>query len=113
VGLSPQEVQVTALVLALHLELAQEAYADFGLFDYCRGWGVPHNQAYGEMLGQIVLAETGGLGSAGLPSITLHSLRRHRRNNTLTNDSNSSPAASEVDGATTTSKPSAACGSVR
>jgi alkanesulfonate monooxygenase SsuD/methylene tetrahydromethanopterin reductase-like flavin-dependent oxidoreductase (luciferase family) len=33
---------------------------DFGLFYYCQGRGVPHAQAYGEMLDQIALAETLG-----------------------------------------------------
>src|SRR6267142_1239515 len=33
---------------------------DFGLFYYCQGRGVPHDQAYGEMLDQIALAETLG-----------------------------------------------------
>jgi Luciferase-like monooxygenase len=35
---------------------------DFGLFSYCQGRGVPHDQAYGEMLDQITLAETLGFG---------------------------------------------------
>src|ERR671924_422949 len=35
---------------------------DFGLFYYCQGRGVPHDQAYAEMLDQIVLAETLGFG---------------------------------------------------
>jgi alkanesulfonate monooxygenase SsuD/methylene tetrahydromethanopterin reductase-like flavin-dependent oxidoreductase (luciferase family) len=35
---------------------------DFGLFYYCQGRGVPHDQAYSEMLDQIVLAETLGFG---------------------------------------------------
>jgi hypothetical protein len=35
---------------------------DFGLFYYCQGRGVPHDQAYHEMLDQIVLAETLGFG---------------------------------------------------
>ena len=35
---------------------------DFGLFYYCQGRGVPHDQAYGEMLDQIELAETLGFG---------------------------------------------------
>ena len=35
---------------------------DFGLFYYCQGRGVPHDQAYNEMLDQIVLAETLGFG---------------------------------------------------
>ncbi len=35
---------------------------DFGLFYYCQGRGVPHDQAYGELLDQIVLAETLGFG---------------------------------------------------
>jgi hypothetical protein len=30
---------------------------NFGLFYYCQGRGVPHDQAYAEMLDQIVLAE--------------------------------------------------------
>lgn len=30
---------------------------NFGLFHYCQGRGVPHDQAYAEMLDQIVLAE--------------------------------------------------------
>lgn len=30
---------------------------DFGLFYYCQGRGVPHDQAYAEMLDQIALAE--------------------------------------------------------
>ena len=33
---------------------------DFGLFYYCQGRGVPHDQAYAEMLEQIVLAEALG-----------------------------------------------------
>lgn len=33
---------------------------DFGLFYYCQGRGVPHAQAYAEMLDQIALAETLG-----------------------------------------------------
>jgi alkanesulfonate monooxygenase SsuD/methylene tetrahydromethanopterin reductase-like flavin-dependent oxidoreductase (luciferase family) len=40
----------------------QEALMDFGLFYYCQGRGVPHDQAYHEMLDQIVLAETLGFG---------------------------------------------------
>jgi alkanesulfonate monooxygenase SsuD/methylene tetrahydromethanopterin reductase-like flavin-dependent oxidoreductase (luciferase family) len=35
---------------------------DFGLFYYCQGRGVPHDQAYGEMLEQIGLAESVGFG---------------------------------------------------
>jgi alkanesulfonate monooxygenase SsuD/methylene tetrahydromethanopterin reductase-like flavin-dependent oxidoreductase (luciferase family) len=35
---------------------------DFGLFYYCQGRGVPHDQAYGEMLEQISLAESVGFG---------------------------------------------------
>ena len=35
---------------------------DFGLFYYCQGRGVPHAQAYAEMLDQIALAETLGFG---------------------------------------------------
>jgi alkanesulfonate monooxygenase SsuD/methylene tetrahydromethanopterin reductase-like flavin-dependent oxidoreductase (luciferase family) len=35
---------------------------DFGLFYYCQGRGVPHDQAYAETLDQIVLAETLGFG---------------------------------------------------
>jgi alkanesulfonate monooxygenase SsuD/methylene tetrahydromethanopterin reductase-like flavin-dependent oxidoreductase (luciferase family) len=35
---------------------------DFGLFYYCQGRGAPHDQAYAEMLDQIVLAETLGFG---------------------------------------------------
>jgi alkanesulfonate monooxygenase SsuD/methylene tetrahydromethanopterin reductase-like flavin-dependent oxidoreductase (luciferase family) len=35
---------------------------DFGLFYYCQGRGVAHDQAYAEMLDQIVLAETLGFG---------------------------------------------------
>jgi len=35
---------------------------DFGLFYYCQGRGVPHDQAYAEMLEQIVLAEALGFG---------------------------------------------------
>lgn len=35
---------------------------DFGLFYYCQGRGVPHDQAYAEMLDQIVLAEALGFG---------------------------------------------------
>jgi len=46
----------------LYLELAQEALVDFGLFYYCQGRGVPHDQAYTEMLDQIVLAEALGFG---------------------------------------------------
>jgi hypothetical protein len=33
---------------------------DFGLFYYCQGRGVPHDQAYHEMLDEIALAETLG-----------------------------------------------------
>jgi hypothetical protein len=33
---------------------------DFGLFYYCQGRGLPHNQAYAEMLDQIALAESLG-----------------------------------------------------
>lgn len=35
---------------------------DFGLFYYCQGRGVGHDQAYAEMLDQIALAETLGFG---------------------------------------------------
>jgi alkanesulfonate monooxygenase SsuD/methylene tetrahydromethanopterin reductase-like flavin-dependent oxidoreductase (luciferase family) len=35
---------------------------DFGLFYYCQGRGVPHDQAYDEMLEQIALAESLGFG---------------------------------------------------
>ncbi len=35
---------------------------DFGLFYYCQGRGVPHDQAYHEMLDQIALAEALGFG---------------------------------------------------
>jgi alkanesulfonate monooxygenase SsuD/methylene tetrahydromethanopterin reductase-like flavin-dependent oxidoreductase (luciferase family) len=35
---------------------------DFGLFYYCQGRGVPHDQAYAEMLEQIALAESLGFG---------------------------------------------------
>ena len=35
---------------------------DSGLFYYCQGRGVPHDQAYAEMLDQIALAETLGFG---------------------------------------------------
>ena len=35
---------------------------DFGLFYYCQGRGVPHDQAYAEILDQIALAETLGFG---------------------------------------------------
>jgi alkanesulfonate monooxygenase SsuD/methylene tetrahydromethanopterin reductase-like flavin-dependent oxidoreductase (luciferase family) len=35
---------------------------DFGLFYYCQGRGVAHDQAYAEMLDQITLAETLGFG---------------------------------------------------
>ena len=35
---------------------------DFGLFYYCQGRGVGHDQAYAEMLEQIALAETLGFG---------------------------------------------------
>ena len=35
---------------------------DFGLFYYCQGRGVRHDQAYAEMLDQIALAETLGFG---------------------------------------------------
>src|SRR5437867_12174093 len=35
---------------------------DVGLFYYCQGRGVPHDQAYAEMLDQIALAETLGFG---------------------------------------------------
>src|SRR4029434_10680706 len=37
-------------------------HMDFGLFYYCQGRGVPHDQAYAEMLDQIALAETLGFG---------------------------------------------------
>src|SRR5215813_9837596 len=40
----------------------QEVRVDFGLFYYCQGRGVPHDQAYAEMLDQISLAETLGFG---------------------------------------------------
>src|SRR6059058_5732810 len=50
------------LALMLYLELVQEAFVDFGLFYYCQGRGVPHEQAYAEMLDQIALAETLGFG---------------------------------------------------
>jgi alkanesulfonate monooxygenase SsuD/methylene tetrahydromethanopterin reductase-like flavin-dependent oxidoreductase (luciferase family) len=53
---------VTGLALLLYLELVQEALVDFGLFYYCQGRGVPHDQAYAEMLDQIALAETLGFG---------------------------------------------------
>jgi alkanesulfonate monooxygenase SsuD/methylene tetrahydromethanopterin reductase-like flavin-dependent oxidoreductase (luciferase family) len=46
----------------LCLALAQEVCVDFGLFYYCQGRGVPHDQAYGEILDQIALAETLGFG---------------------------------------------------
>ena len=46
----------------LYLELAQGALVDFGLFYYCQGRGVPHDQAYADMLDQIDLAETLGFG---------------------------------------------------
>jgi hypothetical protein len=35
--------------------LEQERHMDFGLFYYCQGRGVPHDQAYAEMLDQITL----------------------------------------------------------
>lgn len=35
---------------------------DFGLFYYCQGRGVPHDQAYHEMLDEIALAESLGFG---------------------------------------------------
>ena len=35
---------------------------DFGLFYYCQGRGVPHDQAFAEMLDQIALAESLGFG---------------------------------------------------
>lgn len=35
---------------------------DFGLFYYCQGRGVSHDQAYAEMLDQIALAEALGFG---------------------------------------------------
>jgi alkanesulfonate monooxygenase SsuD/methylene tetrahydromethanopterin reductase-like flavin-dependent oxidoreductase (luciferase family) len=35
---------------------------DFGLFYYCQGRGVPHDQAYHEMLAEIALAEGLGFG---------------------------------------------------
>ena len=35
---------------------------DFGLFYYCQGRGVGHDQAYAEMLDQIALADTLGFG---------------------------------------------------
>ena len=35
---------------------------DFGLFFYCQGRGVPHDQAYAELLDQIALAEQLGFG---------------------------------------------------
>jgi alkanesulfonate monooxygenase SsuD/methylene tetrahydromethanopterin reductase-like flavin-dependent oxidoreductase (luciferase family) len=40
----------------------EESVMDFGLFYYCQGRGVPHDQAYAEMLDQIALAETLGFG---------------------------------------------------
>src|SRR3989442_2310778 len=49
---------MTDLALMLYLELAQEAFVDFGLFYYCQGRGGPHDQAYADMLDQIALAET-------------------------------------------------------
>ena len=39
---------------------------DFGLFYYCQGRGVAHDQAYAEMLDQIVLAESLGFGECWL-----------------------------------------------
>ena len=39
---------------------------DFGLFYYCQGRGVPDDQAYAEMLEQIVLAERLGFGECWL-----------------------------------------------
>ena len=35
---------------------------DFGLFYYCQGSGLPHDQAYAEMLDEIALAERLGFG---------------------------------------------------
>ena len=40
---------------------------DFGLFYYRQGRGVPHDQAYAEMLDQIALAETLGFGECCSP----------------------------------------------
>jgi alkanesulfonate monooxygenase SsuD/methylene tetrahydromethanopterin reductase-like flavin-dependent oxidoreductase (luciferase family) len=42
--------------------LHEETRMDSGLFYYCQGRGVPHDQAYAEMLDQIALAETLGFG---------------------------------------------------
>src|SRR5919202_5672666 len=53
---------MTDLALMLYPELVREVLMDFGLFYYCQGRGVPHDQAYAEMLDQIVLAETLGFG---------------------------------------------------
>ena len=39
---------------------------DFGLFYYCQGRGVAHDQAYAEMLDEIVLAERLGFGECWL-----------------------------------------------
>ena len=44
---------------------------DFGLFYYCQGRGVAHDQAYHEMLDEIALAESSrASASAGSPSTT-------------------------------------------
>jgi alkanesulfonate monooxygenase SsuD/methylene tetrahydromethanopterin reductase-like flavin-dependent oxidoreductase (luciferase family) len=53
---------VLELAGAFDLNRHQEAFMDFGLFYYCQGRGAPHDQAYHEMLDQIVLAETLGFG---------------------------------------------------
>src|SRR5919108_6241234 len=50
------------LASMLYAGRQQEVLMDFGLFYYCQGRGVPHDQAYHEMLDQIVLAETLGFG---------------------------------------------------
>jgi len=43
---------------------------DFGLFYYCQGRGVPHDQAYAEMLDQITLAEALGFGECWFATIS-------------------------------------------
>jgi alkanesulfonate monooxygenase SsuD/methylene tetrahydromethanopterin reductase-like flavin-dependent oxidoreductase (luciferase family) len=53
---------VPETVLVYDLNDHEEALMDFGLFYYCQGRGVPHHQAYAEMLDQIALAEALGFG---------------------------------------------------
>jgi len=48
---------------------------DFGLFYYCQGRGVAHDQAYAEMLDQIALAETLGFGECWFAEHTSRTTR--------------------------------------